>query len=535
MLFRPPVPAPLPICPTTKDGAAFLSEAHTILGEFRSRFAALPASSALRQPCKWPGSDDTVDSWLALLERVLDEGLPTLGGDRFDRSVYGLSSEPANGLRIQRVGEQPTFFGSYPPPDDLDGQCIDLVAIAATDAAPVRVTARPRLRLQENMASFAEIRAMQNSQQDNTTLGALGLLPTEFGAVAPGAGIELDGRDGAVAKPLDQKVVISDHVPISFELHCGERHFTVLSMNLLANAYISYSFWNAEPPKGEMSDVWTIASRMRATADRKTKWLPKVYARAGDDGSNPNGMERMNVKPEELDAMEESAQVAWERINRRLFAWISELQSSAFAAAAATNPFAPDAARIGVLARLLAQSEDRPDFVLLQEVGMAELGVAQLVSHLPAEGAFDGVGFAEALTEACPAWGPLLEHYQIANVSPGLEVRRGGAPKAKDTGVALVHRRLLQDHECIPITHAAHASQDKESAQWKLLEANAGKPIVGIQLRERSGSPVLNLFGAHFEKGKTGQILQELVKAGRASSEEVPTVVTGDFNAVLLS
>ena len=57
---------------------------------------------------------------------------------------------------------------------------------------------------------------------------------------------------------------------------------------------------------------------------------------------------------------------------------------------------------------------------------------------------------------------------------------------------------------------------------------------------------MLNLFGAHFEKGKTGQILQELVKAGRASSEEVPTVgrasseevptvVTGDFNAVLLS
>ena len=228
------------MCPTTKDGAAFLSEAHTILGEFRSRFAALPASSALRQPCKWPGSDETIDSWLSLLERVLDEGLPTLGGDRFDRSVYGLSSEPANGLRIQRVGEQPTFFGSYPPPDDLDGQCIDLVAIAATDAAPVRVTARPRLRLQENMASFAEIRAMQNSQQDNTTLGALGLLPTEFGAVAPGAGIELDGRDGAVAKPLDQKVVISDHVPISFELHRGERHFTVLSMNLLANAYISY-------------------------------------------------------------------------------------------------------------------------------------------------------------------------------------------------------------------------------------------------------------------------------------------------------
>ena len=98
-----------------------------------------------------------------------------------------------------------------------------------------------------------------------------------------------------------------------------------------------------------------------------------------------------------------------------------------------------------------------------------------------------------------------------------------------------MHRRLLQDHECVPITHAAHASQDKESAQWKLLEANAGKPIVGIQLRERSGSPVLNLFGAHFEKGKTGQILQELVKAGRALSEEVPTVVTGDFNAVLLS
>ena len=164
------------MCPTTKDGAAFLSEAHTILGEFRSMFAALPASSALRQPCKWPGSDETIDSWLSLLERVLDEGLPTLGGDRFDRSVYGLSSEPANGLRIQRVGEQPTFFGSYPPPDDLDGQCIgqciDLVAIAATDAAPVRVTARPRLRLQENMASFAEIRAMQNSQQDNTTLGS---------------------------------------------------------------------------------------------------------------------------------------------------------------------------------------------------------------------------------------------------------------------------------------------------------------------------------------------------------------------------
>ena len=46
---------------------------------------------------------------------------------------------------------------------------------------------------------------------------------------------------------------------------------------------------------------------------------------------------------------------------------------------------------------------------------------------------------------------------------------------------------------------------------------------------------MLNLFGARFEKGKTGQILQELVKAGRASSEEVPTVVTGDFNAVLLS
>jgi hypothetical protein len=90
-----------------------------------------------------------------------------------------------------------------------------------------------------------------------------------------------------------------------------------------------------------------------------------------------------------------------------------------------------------------------------------------------------------------------------------------------------------------------------------LYQANSGKPIVGVQMqrwqrgaasaagpgsaRASAGvhlpdaDPVMNVFGAHFEKGTTEENIRRLclLLAADAATAGIPTLLTGDFNAVL--
>merc|ERR1712048_731489 len=108
-----------------------------------------------------------------------------------------------------------------------------------------------------------------------------------------------------------------------------------------------------------MQDLWLLASRLRACADRKTKWLPQPYS----------DMCRSNISEEELSNAEDTPLNRWERLNRRFFKWVAEVQKEAFQGQVKSNPFAHDHVRLGVLAELLLKREEaeRPDLLFLQE------------------------------------------------------------------------------------------------------------------------------------------------------------------------
>jgi len=104
-------------------------------------------------------------------------------------------------------------------------------------------------------------------------------------------------------------------------------------------------------------------------------------------------------------------------------------------------------------------------------------------------------------------------------------------PQTTDTGLILAKKSLTDTYSFEPITCAAREKHEKLK---ELYIINAGKPIVGVKVCNRHGQPLANLFGAHFEKGKTQQILEELFAIVQGSADEcMPALVTGDFNAVL--
>jgi len=328
--------------------------------------------------------------------------------------------------------------------------------------------------------------------------------------------------------------MLSDHVPIGFKIKIEEpssdiHEFRAMSMNMLASAYMPFSFWNTPPSEG--TELWLLASRARAAMDRKTKWLPGEY----------KSMSRSNLTAKQLDEADSCPLIEWERANRRFWNWISKVQTMQFDAAQSQHLLASNEARLGMLACLLMQHDAsyRPDVIFLQEVGLEALRPPQLARDDGATGLSE-VELTQLVLEACPTLNPLLceEGYRVVNLSPKLNVRRGNIPETKDNGLILVKHSVLRSYRFQPVTMAVDET-NKEFIE--LSQNNAGKPIVGVQVQCCNGNdqemrPLANLYGAHFDKGKTQQNLEHLVQVmgGMEETKRVPTLVTGDFNAVLL-
>eukprot|EP00933_Yihiella_yeosuensis_P029083 TRINITY_DN22799_c0_g1_i1.p1 TRINITY_DN22799_c0_g1~~TRINITY_DN22799_c0_g1_i1.p1 ORF type:complete len:544 (+),score=82.64 TRINITY_DN22799_c0_g1_i1:90-1721(+) len=540
------------------DVSELLNQGKQLLDEFRIAFADLPQDALLKQPVQWPLDVEGafVPNWLEFLNHILEHGSPyDPTGHRFSLEVYGVpSSIPISNIHIHSVASGPTFFGNYPPPDDLHGQMIDLVATQHPEASKLSLSiAASTLRLKDELGTIAEIQEMQNMKQDRTTLGSLGLIPLEVASVASSIGtalhlgqipgIKLQSDKAALdilEKKFDQKVVISDHVPISFDIHvnvaeeanekrrCLHR-FSAMSMNMLAHEYLPLSFWNAEPSSCSdqvLRELWFLASRFRSAADRKTKWLPRQYS----------DMCRTGISDEELSIAEDSAMVRWERLNRKFWNWIVKVQKDVFHEQVQCNPFAHDDVRLGVLSQLLMKEEESslPDFLILQEVGLSEFVAADFLDegdNGPGCKSFPSAAFSQKLEDVYPALEPMLQSYQVINASPKLNVRRGGKVQCTDTGILLAKKSLMTAYVFEPITQAA---QEPCPMLQGLYNTNAGKPIVGVHVRQKTGIALMNLFGAHFEKGKTQQLLQELFRILEETQQDpVPTLVAGDFNAVL--
>jgi len=336
----------------------------------------------------------------------------------------------------------------------------------------------------------------------------------------------------SIGKVAEQKVVLSDHIPITFDVSIesqnagdgawAEQHrFSVMSMNMLAYDYMSHSFWNSEP-QDDWKEVWTLASRMRGALDRKTKWLPRQYS----------AIARTSVTDDTLSTMGSTVMTRWEQLNRSFWKWVSALQKDAFKEQVKNNVFAPDEVRLGILAQLLmARPEhDRPDLIFLQEVGLAELAANDFIDAEDVH-SFPSLAFSEKFASAYPALQPMLQSYQVINASPKLNIRRGRTPMLTDTGIILAKKAMMQVYQFKPITHMV---QEHNSQLTRLYIANAGKPIVGVQMLDQDGQPIADLFGAHFEKGRTTQNVRRLFKRARSGCS-VPAMVTGDFNGVLRS
>ena len=110
----------------------------------------------------------------------------------------------------------------------------------------------------------------------------------------------------------NHQVMLSDHVPIGFKIKIEEpssdiHEFRAMSMNMLASAYMPFSFWNTPPSEG--TELWLLASRARAAMDRKTKWLPGEY----------KSMSRSNLTAKQLDEADSCPLIEWERANRRFW------------------------------------------------------------------------------------------------------------------------------------------------------------------------------------------------------------------------
>ncbi|CAK9001016.1 unnamed protein product [Durusdinium trenchii] len=316
--------------------------------------------------------------------------------------VYGLESTlqmEGEDVEVHCLSTEPTFFGNYAPPDDLDGQIIDLVATRFPSSAKLQL--RPKgLTFARDLARHSEVRAWQAQMGDACTVKSLGIVPEEIANLnyTPGVAVNLELPEGGLLqKSPQQKVVLSDHLPIAFtvqwESEQSERHeLYCTSMNMLAQSYLDFNFWclGREYPEDACQDLWLFASRLRATADRKTKWLPPEYSTLGrSPGLSDN----------DLAAAKDSPLVNWERVNRWLWRWIFRVQREASKAQVAGNVMAPDAVRQGVFVQLLMSLEEseRPDLLLLQEFGLAELCTEDL-QHL-----------TERLFEQRPMLRPLLQ------------------------------------------------------------------------------------------------------------------------------
>merc|ERR1712061_761405 len=104
------------------------------------------------------------------------------------------------------------------------------------------------------------------------------------------------------------------------------------------------------------------------------------------------------------------------------------------------------------------EERDRPDLVFLQEVGLAKLNAGALGSGSGTQGAafeFASAVFEQALCDAYPLFVPLLKVYQVLNVSPKLDVRRGGGIKFTDVGLILAKRSVAEAYIIRPITSSA--------------------------------------------------------------------------------
>lgn len=497
-----------------------MAEGFELLEQLKRSFLELPEDCQMRKPAQLRNGL-CVDSWLGLLEHVLQQGAPEVvpSGARFALDIYGLESTldmEGEAVQVHCIATEPTFFGNYAPPDDLDGQIIDLVATRCPSSA--RMQLKPQgLSFARDLARHAEVRAWQQKVGDSCTVNSLGLVPEDIANLNFTPGVEVNlalPGGGEVRKSPQQKVVLSDHLPIAFTVQWedGEKQHHQLfctSMNMLAQRYLDFNFWNA-CPHDDLEGLWRMASRLRATADRKTKWLPQEYRNLG---------RTPGLSDEDLAVASDSPLINWERVNRWLWRWIARVQREASKAQVAGNAMAPDAVRQGVFAQLLMSLEDseRPDLLLLQEFGLEELGPDDL-QHLQ-----------ECLATQRPMLRPLLESYELVNLSPKLEVRRAWKCSFSDTGLLLAKKSLLDKYQFSPLNCAAKG-QGCELQQ--IYTENSGKPIVGAQLQDLQGRPLANLFGVHMEKSKTEEVLKGLFRFA-ASIADVPTLVVGDFNAVL--
>eukprot|EP00913_Durusdinium_trenchii_P020677 g19418.t1 len=79
-------------------------------------------------------------------------------GARFAMDVYGLESTlqmEGEDVEVHCLSTEPTFFGNYAPPDDLDGQIIDLVATRFPSSAKLQL--RPKgLTFARDLARHSE-------------------------------------------------------------------------------------------------------------------------------------------------------------------------------------------------------------------------------------------------------------------------------------------------------------------------------------------------------------------------------------------
>lgn len=500
------------------DWEALMVEGNELLEDLKRSFLELPEDCQMRKPAQLQNGL-CVDSWLGLLEYVLQKGAPEVvpSGARFALDVYGLESTlemDGEAVHVHCIATEPTFFGNYAPPDDLDGQIIDLVATRCPSSARMQV--KPQgLSCARDLARHAEVRAWQQKTGDSCTVKSLGVVPEDIANLNVTPGVEVNlalPGGGEVRKSPQQKVVLSDHLPIAFTVHWedGERQhqFFCASMNMLAQSYLDFNFWNA-CPHDELEELWLLASRLRATADRKTKWLPREYSTLG----------RTPCMSDEELAVNSSPLISWERVNRSLWRWIFRVQREASKTQVAGNAMAPDAVRQGVFVQLLMSLEDseRPDLLLLQEFGLAELCSTDL-QHLQ-----------EFLGKQRPMLRPLLECYEIVNLAPKLAVRRDWKCCFNDTGLLLAKKSLMSKYKFLPLNCAM---QGQACKLQQIYTANAGKPIVGAQVQDLQGRPLANIFGVHAEKSKTEEILRGLFRFA-ASVADVPTLVVGDFNAVL--
>ena len=243
-------------------GPATLAEGEALLRMLREAFAELPAHAPIKQPTSWNGQ--RVSSWADVLDTVVLGGKPAwTAAERFAVDVYGLPDLIASPrIRIQCTTDAATFYGSYSPPDDLDGQTIDLVAThnppgpAVLDTVPWNGMGVSAL-----VATAAEVHRVWEITRNRSMAATLGVLQPTVGRGVDGDALGApqghDWWESSAGLPA-HKVVLSDHVPIAFRVRLKRRcaaeaaaceesedhcELTVMSMNMLCHKYLGFSYW----------------------------------------------------------------------------------------------------------------------------------------------------------------------------------------------------------------------------------------------------------------------------------------------------